>query len=234
MDVDYALTTTVDFALYETPYPVQSATAVEISADSVRITWVPDASRELLGYTIYRQVELQEPPFTVTQTEIGTTTAAIMFDDMWGAQEPGVYSWYVVSNYTANNSEPVFTNTLDKDMETMVDFTVTTEFGDSPEATVTFTNTSEPDLELEYSTTLPASGEGSFDPFRKGTYDIEVSLYGYETQTVTDVDIWEETTFTWELVGGTPAPENLVAENDSLYMGEDAKIKLGCSSKQRI
>ena len=38
--------------------------------------------------------------------------------------------------------------------------------------------------------TLDATGEYTFVDFRKGTYDITVTLDGYATETETDVDIW--------------------------------------------
>ena len=86
-------------------------------------------------------------------------------------------------------------------MLTEVNVEVTTEFGDDPTAIVTFTNTSESDLELVYTHTLDATGLYTFTDFRKGTYDYTVELDGYTTLSNDDAQsIWKKliTNGKWE------------------------------------
>ncbi|MDP1329485.1 hypothetical protein Q6280_28290, partial [Klebsiella pneumoniae] len=64
---------------------------------------------------------------------------------------------------------------------------------------------------LVYSALLPASGEYEWSEFRKGTYDILVSLPGYGVVNETGVDIFDETSFNWLL-------EEMLATPGGLYV----------------
>ena len=152
--------------------------------------------REIESYNVYRG--LWDDDF-VDMTYIGNTTQMQFIDYDWGVQPTGVYKWAVEVVYTVNNSEPTFSNYLDKDMETIVNVEVTLNSAESPSGTsVTFTNTSEPYLGLTYNATLDATGMYTFDPFRKGEYNVLVSLWGYGT--VTDaVSIDDETDLSYLL-----------------------------------
>ncbi|MCK9453356.1 MAG: carboxypeptidase regulatory-like domain-containing protein [Bacteroidales bacterium] len=163
-----------------------SANAVHASSQS---------SRELLGFNVYRTScvtgELQF---------LGFTLDSLFTDNTWGAATSGVYKWGVVAEYSNNESEIVFSNCLDKDMNTTVSVTVTTNSGDSPEGTnVSFTNTSEPDLDLTYTTQLDATGYFAWDDFRKGTYDIYAEKLGFGAIEISDYVIDSPEAFVWML-----------------------------------
>lgn len=212
----------IDFVLNEDPYAVDTVYAV-IAGPDVEVTWTMD-SKELVNFDVVRKQVLGNPTIVAT-TDIGTTTGNILLDEAWIADTlSGVYAWGVAVNYDLNSSGVVYSATIDKTMETEVDVIVTTEFGDDPVATVTFTNTSEPLLDLEYEMTLTATGTYTFEDFRKGTYDYSVELVGYGTQTDTAMLIWGHNTLEIDLLGGTPPAQNLVADNDSLYFGDDVVL----------
>jgi len=154
-----------------------------------------ETTRELQGYNVYRTTcETGDLEF------LGFTLDEQFTDNTWGGMEPGVYKWGVVAQYDLNQAEVTFSNCLDKDMVTQVSVTVNTNSGDSPDGTdVTFTNTSEPGLELVYDVELDETGYYLFEEFRKGTYDIIVELRGFETVELTGVDIWDAQDFVWTL-----------------------------------
>ncbi|MCO5266611.1 MAG: choice-of-anchor J domain-containing protein [Lentimicrobium sp.] len=156
-----------------------------------------EGTRGILSYDVWREKVYQ--PGTLEL--IGNTVQQDFVDFDWGIQDWGVYRWAVTVNYDANQvSPPTFSNTLDKDMYTTVDVAVTLNSGDSPAGTqVTFTNTSEPALELVYDETLGASGQFTWDMFRRGVYDIEVFKAGYTSVSLSGVEIFDEASFEWLL-----------------------------------
>ncbi len=163
-------------------------------------------NRSVVGYQVWR-----EKVYLPGDLELlGTTSQSQFVDFAWGDQDWGVYRWHVVVLYELNQSEPTASNTLDKDMTTSVSVLVQTNSGDSPAGTlVEFTNISEPDLEIIYSVVLPASGAFSRDDFRKGTYDIEIFLPGYEALSFSNVAIMEDMNFNWVLVEIIAPPVDL-------------------------
>jgi len=244
--VNYSATTTEDFELLETAFPVDFVIAEEMDDDRVLLEWGWDVAnfvpqqypfetkgldaqeieklwnefivehnftasgnepgdRALVEFEIYREREY----LPGTLELIGTTSQLNFVDFDWGVQDWGVYKWYVKAIYDLNGSELVASNTLDKDMLTVVDVTVATNSADSPGgAVVTFTNISEPALNLEYGIVLGESGEYTWDAFRKGTYDIEVMKNGFATITETQ-DIFDETSFEWLMEEILAVPANL-------------------------
>jgi len=165
------------------------------------------SDRALVEFQVWREKTYQPGAFEM----IGTTSQYQFVDFDWGLQDWGVYKWYVVAVYDLNESDPVGSNTMDKDMNTVVDVTVALNSADSPAGTlVEFTNVDE-SPELVYSALLPASGEYEWSEFRKGTYDILVSLPGYSVVNETGVDIFDETSFEWLL-------EELLATPTELYV----------------
>ena len=200
---DVTVTNTETRAAYTEPVLAGNSTAVPFktagmtteAVDAKMAAMETASSRELTGYSIYRTTcetgELQFLGFTVDQQ---------FTDNTWGGVESGVYKWGVVAEYDLNQAEVTFSNCLDKDMITQVSVSVSTNSGDSPEGTdVTFTNTSEPGLELVYEVELDETGYYAWDEFRKGTYDIFVELRGFETVELTGVDIQEAQDFVWIL-----------------------------------
>ena len=162
-------------------------------------------NRALVEFQIWRE----QSYLPGSMEMIGTTTQTQFVDFDWNLQTWGVYKWYVVAVYDQNQSAPVASNPVDKDMYTTVDVAVTLNSADSPAGVkVEFTNVDE-SPELSYSTLLSDNGMFTWDSFRKGTYDIEVSLAGYATITETGVDIFDEASFSWQLVELLAAPVSL-------------------------
>ncbi|MDY0103625.1 MAG: carboxypeptidase regulatory-like domain-containing protein, partial [Lentimicrobium sp.] len=166
-----------------------------------------DNGRAVVSYDVWREKVYQ--PGTLEL--IGNTISEDFVDFDWGIQDWGVYRWAVTVNYDAAQvSPPTFSNTLDKDMYTVVDVTVTLNSADSPAGTlVTFTNTSEPDLELVYEETLGSSGMFTWEMFRKGTYDIDVFKAGFMPVSLSNVDIFDEASFEWLLIEILAPPTDL-------------------------
>ncbi len=162
-------------------------------------------NRSVVGYQVWR-----EKAYLPGSMELlGTTTQSQFIDFEWGDMDWGVYVWHVVVLYEMNESDPVASNPLEKEMETIVNVQVVTNSGDSPfGTTVLFTNT-DPELELEYGTVIDASGSFSWNDFRRGTYDIEVELPGFTGISETNVDIFDETDFEWLLFELLTPPADL-------------------------
>ena len=157
---------------------------------------IDPASKSLLGYNVYRQVCNEASPMEF----LGMTLDEEYTDNTWGNVEWGTYKWAVEAIYTNTVSEAIYSNCLDKDMETTVGVEVTTNSGDAPEGCqVLFSNTSEPDLELFYDIDLDATGMATIEPFRKGVYDILVSLPGFTQISVSDVLVDSDMVFVWQL-----------------------------------
>jgi len=164
--------------------------------------------KDLAGYNVYRQVCDESTPMEF----LGMTFDTTFRDNTWGVVDWGMYKWAVEAIYTNNNSAPEYSNCLDKDMTAVVTVEVTTNSGDAPEGcNVVFTNTSEPDLGLVYELTLDATGMASIDPFRKGTYDISVTLDGFADITENGVLVDADHDFVWQL-------EELLAPPTDLYV----------------
>jgi hypothetical protein len=168
---------------------------------------VQGSDRALVEFQVWREKSYLPGAFEM----IGTTSQYQFVDFDWGLQDWGVYKWYVVAVYDLNESTPVASNPIDNDMNTVVDVTVALNSAESPAGTlVEFTNVDE-SPELVYSALLPASGMNTWNEFRRGTYDILVSLPGYGEVTETGVDIFDETSFEWLL-------EELLATPEDLYV----------------
>ncbi|MBZ0241711.1 MAG: choice-of-anchor J domain-containing protein, partial [Bacteroidales bacterium] len=247
--VNYNATTTQNFILMETAYPVAVVTASEFGENILiewsfdAVTFVPQAmpfntkgmsdelvqkmwnkfmldnnfdataqgsDRALVEFEIYREREY----LPGTMEMIGTTSQYQFVDFDWSdmtMDDWGVYKWYVKAVYTQSEAALVASNSQDKFMTTVVDVTVALNSAESPGGTVvTFTNTSEPDLNLEYGIVLGSSGVFEWETFRKGSYAIEVSKTGYAVVTET-ADIYEATSFEWLL-------EELLAVPADLYV----------------
>ena len=177
---------------------------VELASMPARANIVPfhsrvinSDSRAIVSYDVWREKVYQ--PGTLEL--IGNTVQQNFVDFDWGIQDWGVYRWAITVNYDLGQvSPPTFSNKLDKDMYTTVDVAVTLNSGDSPAGTqVTFTNTSEPALELVYDETLGGSGQFTWDMFRRGVYDIEVFKAGYTSVSLSGVEIFDEASFEWLL-----------------------------------
>jgi hypothetical protein len=194
---------------YNKPAYNDGATAALQSTDIVGAKpFRPEYSdRGIADYTVWREKVYQAGALE----EIGNTSQLDFVDFDWGTMDWGVYRWAVTANYDGGQTSiPTFSNVLDKDMEVMVDVAVTLNSAEAPGGTmVTFTNLSEPDMELVYETTLDNSGLYTWDMFRRGVYDIEVAKMGYGTVTEMGVEIYDDTSFEWLLEELLSAPAGL-------------------------
>ncbi len=164
------------------------------------------ADREVTGYNIYRVkcFDTSNPVF------LGSTPDSSFSDHNWGDVPFGNYKWGVERLYTNGVSEMAYSNCIDKDMLTSVSVTVTTNSGDSPAgAKVTLTNISEPTLNWKHTFVLDDTGMATCDTIRKGVYDIEVSKYGFESQTESNIVIESSKEFEWMLIEQFFAPLDL-------------------------
>jgi len=157
----------------------------------------PTTTRAMEGYIISRTTcETGELQFM----GMVPATDSVFTDHTWGSAEPNVYKWGVIAVYETNDSEIAFSNCLDKNMETVVSVTVTTNSGDLATGTlVQFTNMSEPDLGLVYMTVLDETGYYAWDDFRLGDYDIFVEKPGFTPIEIVGEPIWAATDFAWLL-----------------------------------
>ena len=196
--------------LLQKNYPATEFTASGNVNTSGSAQWpktLGDDTRGVVDYSVYREKVFQPG----TMELIGNTFQDSFVDFEWGDQDWGVYRWAVAVNYDGGQTSPLtYSNKLDKDMYTTVDVTIVLNSNDSPANTqVTFTNTSEPELELVYDISLPGSGLYTWDEFRKGVYDIMVFKAGYTSVELEDVIIFDETSFEWLLTEILAPPTGL-------------------------
>ena len=103
----------------------------------------------------------------------------------------------IIKGQTSETSVPVaaktvWSNVIEKDMFTTVNFTVATDDNASSEgAIVTLNNTD--DSQYKYETTLDASGAYQFTNVRRGEYEYTVTLEGYYPYSG-DIDVYEAAT----------------------------------------
>ena len=170
-----------------------------LDVDDITIN-TPGKTRSLHHFNVYRSLAND------TNIENATLLASVndtnYIDHSWAALTAGVYHWGVSSVYEgnrSNESEIVWSNTIDKDMTTTVTVQVNSNSNDPVAgASVTLTNTSEPTLNLVYQATLEEGNTCSWDAFRKGSYEVSVELSGFNAVTAV-ADIWESTTLTYTL-----------------------------------
>ena len=166
--------------------------------------------RAFTNYNVYRK----NLSTGATEQQLATGITEEEYDDnSWGSAAAGVYQWGVSANYAGNRgeSEITWSNKIDKNMNTNVTLHVSTNSGDPVTgAVVTLTNTSEPGLNLVYNTTLEESGTYVWDSFRKGTYNVNITLDNFEPLTAT-ATVWEPTTLSYVLT-------ETIANIDELYV----------------
>ena len=167
--------------------------------------------RAFTNYNVYRK----NLSTGATEQQLATGITEEEYDDnSWGTAPAGVYQWGVSANYAGNRdgeSPITWSNKIDKNMVTNVTVNVSTNSGDPVTgAVVTLTNTSEPGLALVYNTILEENGTYSWDNFRKGTYNVSITLAGFDDLTAT-ANIWEPTTLSYVLY-------ETIANIDELYV----------------
>ncbi|NPD83684.1 T9SS type A sorting domain-containing protein [Lentimicrobium sp. L6] len=176
--VAYDVTVTNNFELDEYPYAPTSVTAViQANEEDVLVSWVMP-SKGILSYNIYR--------FDCdggNQEFLGNVINGTQFiDNNWGGLVWGEYKYGVEVLYTNQNSAVKHSVCLAKDMDIVVDFTVTTNSDDSPAGTtISLFNTV---TEEEFGPELPLGDDGlaTAFPVRRGDlYEITVGLDKFDT-----------------------------------------------------
>ncbi len=204
--VTYDVDNTRNYFLTEETNPVTDEIRAFFVGDNVEINWDARSDRSLLSYNVYR-VNCYDETQSVF---LGSTVDKTFTDHNWSTLPYGTYKWGIEVVYDAGTSPMAYSNCLDKDMLTTVNVTVTTNSGDSPEGThVTFTNISEPAMNLVYELDLDATGIAILNDFRKGVYDIMVQKDGFEPLSFPAEVIVNDAYFNWELVELHDAPINL-------------------------
>ena len=167
--------------------------------------------RSFASYNVYRR-NITNP--TQVQMLTANITETEYHDMTWGTTAAGPYQWGVSANYQGNRgeSEIVWSNQIDKSMIANVTLNVTTNSNDPVTgAQVTLTNVSEPELELVYEVTLDETGTYNWPEFRKGEYNVNIELNGFETLATT-ASVWNDnTTLNYVL-------QEVITEIEGLYV----------------
>lgn len=146
-------------------------------------------TESFLGYKVYRFLKENKADET-KWTELTTNPiTSLEYDDLWGTIAQGVYQ-YAIKGIYANNviSDPGFSNEVAKDMHTIVTIHVATntQTNEADGATVTIKNKNG-DAEHIYKNTV-SNGKVVFTDVWKGTYDISITLQGFNEVEVSDLD----------------------------------------------
>ncbi len=141
------------------------------------------------GYEVYRLLDGEQGnpaawTLIATNTSATDTTAT---DPDWTTLTAGLYVYAVVANYTSGDAPAAFSDVIPNNMEAEVTVNVTTNGGDDPAgATVKLTNQDGNPAHI-YELDAPSGGVTVFPAVWKGTYDMRVSLMGYDTHEETIV-----------------------------------------------
>lgn len=173
-------------------------------------------------YNVYkRNIFTQEETLLIENTTEKTFT-----DATWADVEIGAYQWGASALYEGNRddnsnnaseSEIVWSNIIGKNMSTKVTVNATTDTGDPIEGTkVIFKNLYEE--KYSYTTSLDEKGSCVIEDFRKGEYELTVSLEGFEsTYFLTKISVWNEETFSCQL-------REILAPANNLYVSPTAWV----------
>jgi len=149
-------------------------------------------------------------------TPIGVQTSYSLTDYSWPSLPCGPFRWAVKTQYTGNRwSSATFSNLIGKcwtaPVTVHIDLTCTS-------ATLAGTNAELKNLvypDTLYTATLDTSGIVLFPKVWKGTYELKITRFNYQTQSLT-ASISHDTTLFVILQQETAAPSNLVVNDKSL------------------
>jgi len=149
-------------------------------------------------YTIYR---LEEDDPEESWTLLSTLAETTYTDTGWSALGEGAYQYAVTARFTSSKvSVPRLSNLMLRGLEVGVTINVTTNSGDPTSgAVVTLTNQNG-NPEMVHSATVEGDAPVQFPIVRKGTYDLEVLLEGYEPYNVQGIVIDTNLTHDAELI----------------------------------
>lgn len=190
----------------ETPVFVASE---KVNVGEPTYTLMASSSKSLVGYNVYRLIEGQEGDEALWVSLATAQVDTTYVDASWNTLTPAIYKYAVKAVYTNSVlSVPAFSNALPKAMTAPVTINVTTNGGDAATgASVVLTNQDGNSAHV-YTATAPANGVVTFAEVWKGTYDLAVTLSGYEEYAQEDVTVSDATEIDVELTEIIVAPFN--------------------------
>jgi hypothetical protein len=183
-----------------------------------------DAAGSILGYQVWRLKQGEELNPAVW-TSVGFTSGTSFTDYSWPSLPCGPFRWAVKTQYTGNRwSAQCFSDIIGKCWTFPV--TVHTNLSCSSSqvegTAVRLMNLVYPDT--LYTATLDTSGSVLFSQVWKGTYELKVSRFGYQTN-ITTASVTEDTTFTVLLLQEKSPPLNLTVNNKTLIAAWNTPVK---------
>jgi hypothetical protein len=147
-------------------------------------------SKVFQNFSVYRLLENQ--PMN-EWTLLGTAVADTFYvDNTWAGIAPGLYQYAVVANYTNGVTSPAaLSNVIAKAMEVEFAVNITTNSGDA--ATGAVVNLVNIDGVPAHAYTATAGATGvTFPAVWRGTYNLTISLEGFEPYSASNITINEE------------------------------------------
>lgn len=178
-------------------------------------------------YNVYRKNLYKDVVELVSEG----TTATEYVDNAWETMKTGAYKWGVSAIYDDANmpgeSEVVWSNTIDKDMQTKLIVTAKTNTGDPIAGTViNLVNTVE--SEYVYTAILGLDNTYVFDDFHKGVYEVTISKDGYSSEYEGKViEIWNASEIKCNLTEDIFAVKNLYVSPTGWAMWDSPSIGVG-------
>ncbi len=172
--------------------------------------------RMLEGYNVYRGLEIDMENFEAWEMVAEACPDTTLEDETWSQMTiPGVYVYCVRALYTNNIlSDPAFSNTLSFAMDVPVVITVNTDSGDNSDgAYVEFVN-QDGDPEHIY-TGIVSNNMISFGEVFRGTYDLVITLDGFNDYYQTNININDATSLMVTLEELIWIPQNPAVDDDT-------------------
>ena len=183
-------------------------TAEALSHTSIGLSW--EAAANAMSYNIYRDGELL--------TNVSATTYT---DNNLEALTEYCYAITSVRNGNESaESAEVCVTTLEEPVVLFTTMTVNVETDNDADVTgalVSFVNMTEPEMGYDYEVTLDETGTFTWDEFRKGTYELTITLAGYISDYINEEIVVDEATVISSVLQKILPPTNLVATALSEY-----------------
>ncbi|MCD4817415.1 MAG: choice-of-anchor J domain-containing protein [Candidatus Cloacimonetes bacterium] len=183
-------------------------------------------TRALESYKIYRLLEehIENPANWVPLAESYTDTSYT--DSNFGVVANGVYVYAVVAVYTGENeAEATFSNTVAKGVFGTATFAVTTNDNISAEGAAIIFAAQDGNPEHVYEAIVGADGSAIIENVWFATYNLDISLAGYNSYTDSNIVFDEDATIEAELTEVMNPPSNLEVSditNDTALITWDA------------
>lgn len=198
------------------PAPERGELKPAFEAGEPTYTYVPDMELLLRGkalevFNIYRfLVADQANPAAWTSVATGVEEWEYLDED-WYELPVGVYKYAVVAEYTNGVLAPAaLSNELALGMSAAVTVNVTTNSGDSPAGAVLVLTNLNGNPDHVYTMTAPANGVVVFPAVWLGTYNLSITLTGFNTFTQNNIVVADVLTIPAVLVETIVPPYGLV------------------------